>query len=161
MFRVAPDSRAWSTQYHPLSPRTDGRERQILSKPSGHSFCLRLNCDAAMVPRVARCLTTVAFACPRLGCLDAGPPRKGNPPVPNDAITRIEITGLRGFAHTGTLSLAVPDGRSGSGMTVITGANSAGKSVIIEALRAMQHAGQDRSFPERTRNSAAQSRVEI
>lgn len=81
--------------------------------------------------------------------------------MPYDPITKIEITGLRGFATTGTLTLAVPDGRPGSGMTLLTGANSAGKSVVVEALRAMQHAGQDRSFPERTRNSAAQSRVEI
>ena len=78
-----------------------------------------------------------------------------------DAIIRIDITGLRGFASTGSMSLAVPDGRPGSGLTVITGANSAGKSVVVEALRAMQHPGQDRSFPERTRNAAATSRVGI
>ncbi len=79
----------------------------------------------------------------------------------NDAITRIEIAGLRGFASTGSISLAVPDGRPGSGLTVVTGANSAGKSVVIEALRAMQHPGEDRSFPERTRNAGANSRVRI
>ncbi len=78
-----------------------------------------------------------------------------------DAINRIDITGLRGFASAGSMTLAVPDGRRASGLTVVTGANSAGKSVVIEAFRAMQSPGRDRSFPERTRNVAASSRVEI
>ena len=51
----------------------------------------------------------------------------------------IEILGLRGFAQTQTLNFAIPNGTHGSGLTILVGANNAGKSTAIEAIRAMSH----------------------
>ncbi len=59
------------------------------------------------------------------------------------------------------MMVAQPNGKLGSGLSIIAGPNNAGKSIIIEALRAMQAAGGDRSFPERSRNVAAGSRIDI
>lgn len=47
----------------------------------------------------------------------------------------IEIEGFRGFQTKRSVSFAVPNGQLGSGLTVITGPNNAGKSTIIEALK--------------------------
>lgn len=76
-------------------------------------------------------------------------------------IEKLEIVGLRGFAKSATLSFAVPSGRVASGLTLLVGPNSSGKSVVVEALRAMQHPGTSRSFPEKTRNAKAGNRVRI
>lgn len=71
------------------------------------------------------------------------------------ALTRIEILGYRGFKERGALDLAVPNGTMGSGLTVLTGPNNAGKSSIIECLRA--RAGhQSVSFSAGVRNSAVE-----
>jgi AAA15 family ATPase/GTPase len=51
----------------------------------------------------------------------------------------IEILGLRGFAQAQTLNFAIPNGTHGSGLTILVGANNAGKSTAIEAIRAMSH----------------------
>lgn len=52
------------------------------------------------------------------------------------AIKSISIYGYRGFKNRGIVSFAVPNGKEGSGLTIITGANNAGKSSILEGLRA-------------------------
>jgi predicted ATPase len=66
------------------------------------------------------------------------------------ALTRIEIHGYRGFRERGILDFAVPNGNAGSGLTVLTGPNNAGKSCILECLRA--RAGGEVSFTAGTRN---------
>jgi predicted ATPase len=75
-------------------------------------------------------------------------------------LTSLEITGLRGFASKQTLTFSLPNGTPGSGLTVIVGANNAGKSTAIEALRAVaQREGP--SFTQGRRNQAAGDHVII
>lgn len=75
------------------------------------------------------------------------------------ALTRIEILGYRGFRERGSLDFAVPNGEAGSGLTLLTGPNNAGKSCILECLRARQ-GNASVSFTAGTRNAAIES-VEI
>lgn len=51
------------------------------------------------------------------------------------SMTKIRIRGYRGFRASAELKLAVPNGQQGSGLTVVTGPNNAGKSCIVEAIR--------------------------
>ncbi|WP_373270132.1 AAA family ATPase [Hydrogenophaga sp. H7] len=44
----------------------------------------------------------------------------------------MEVLGFRGFKTLGTIGFSVPNGEIGSGLTVITGPNNAGKSSILE-----------------------------
>lgn len=44
--------------------------------------------------------------------------------------------GFRGFSSPRTIEFAIQNGKEGSGLTIITGANNSGKSTIIECLRA-------------------------
>jgi energy-coupling factor transporter ATP-binding protein EcfA2 len=74
----------------------------------------------------------------------------------------IDILGLRGFATNQRLELAIPNGRVGSGLTIVVGQNNAGKSTITEAFAAV--AGRPnivRHFSEGKRNKAAGDKVSI
>ncbi|WP_296621220.1 AAA family ATPase [Marivirga sp.] len=53
--------------------------------------------------------------------------------------SKIDIIGLRGFSDNQTLNFGQPNGREGSGLTVIVGPNNSGKSTIYEAFRAYYH----------------------
>src|SRR5438477_1537301 len=75
-------------------------------------------------------------------------------------LTTLEITGLRGFASKQTLAFAVPNAQPGSGLTVIVGANNAGKSTVIEALRAIAQP-EAPSFTQGRRNQNAGDQVII
>jgi predicted ATP-dependent endonuclease of OLD family len=73
------------------------------------------------------------------------------------ALTKLKVHGYRGFAREGVLTFATPNKKDdGSGLTVITGPNNAGKSSILEALRA-RAGNQSASFTQGTRNEAIQS----
>lgn len=72
----------------------------------------------------------------------------------------LKIHGLRGFAEQQELRFAVPTGEPGSGLTVLVGANNAGKSTAIEALRALAQR-QTPSFTQGRRNIAAGDTVSI
>lgn len=52
----------------------------------------------------------------------------------------LHVSGLRGFGREETLRLSIPDGKAGSGLTVVVGANNSGKSSIIEAFDAVYRA---------------------
>lgn len=67
-------------------------------------------------------------------------------------IKEIRISGFRGFSTSQTIPFAIPNAQKlGSGLTIITGANNAGKTTIIEAIRAFN--GSDSpSFSEGRRN---------
>jgi predicted ATPase len=76
--------------------------------------------------------------------------------------THIDILGLRGFATNQRLELAIPNGKAGSGLTIVVGQNNAGKSSIAEAFAAV--AGRPfiiRHFPEGKRNKAAGDKIFI
>jgi len=75
-------------------------------------------------------------------------------------IITLEIEGYRGFATRQSIQLAVPDGKEGSGLTVIVGPNNAGKSTIVEALR-MFGTNQAPSFMEGKRNKTSGDRVRL
>ena len=46
-------------------------------------------------------------------------------------IKEIRISGFRGFGSSQTIPFAIPDAqKSGSGLTIITGANNAGKTTV-------------------------------
>lgn len=66
-------------------------------------------------------------------------------------VKQITINGYRGFRKEDTVQLAIPDGAPGSGLTVLTGANNAGKSSVIELVRALASRTQP-EFVESQRN---------
>ncbi|MDN6865900.1 MULTISPECIES: ATP-dependent endonuclease [Pseudomonas] len=68
-------------------------------------------------------------------------------------LERVEIHGYRGFKHKAHLEFAVPNGKLGSGFTIITGPNNSGKSSILECLKA-RSGHESPSFTSGTRNSA-------
>ncbi len=75
------------------------------------------------------------------------------------SVNSLQITGLRGFAQTEQLELAVPNGKVGSGITALVGPNNSGKSTIIEAFAALTK--DSPTFPDIARNQHAQERVRI
>ena len=70
-------------------------------------------------------------------------------------ITSLMIHGFRGFGEEKTIQFALPNGSSGSGLTIFVGANNSGKTTILEALRSFNSSKDSPpSFSERKRNSA-------
>lgn len=51
-------------------------------------------------------------------------------------IKELEINGLRGYGTKQTIKFAIPNGKLGSGLTFILGANNSGKTTISESLKA-------------------------
>ncbi len=76
------------------------------------------------------------------------------------AYTQLKIHGFRGFSEEQTLNIAVPNGREGSGLTVIVGPNNSGKSTIFESLRAI-NLHDAPSITEGRRNKAAGDKIKI
>lgn len=68
--------------------------------------------------------------------------------------------GYRGFQTNQSLHLAKPNGKFGSGLTVLIGPNGGGKSTIIEIFRRLSNFN-NITFSEGKRNKAAGDRVEI
>lgn len=73
---------------------------------------------------------------------------------------KIEILGLRGFSEKQTLSFGLPNGKIGSGLTVIVGPNNSGKSTIYEAFRAIS-SNTPPGFSSGQRNIIAGSKIQI
>lgn len=73
-------------------------------------------------------------------------------------ISSFRIEGFRGFADPQTLRLAQPTGEPGSGITILVGPNSGGKSTLIEGLGVIA-ARTPQSFTEGRRNKEAGDRV--
>ncbi|MFD8098374.1 ATP-dependent endonuclease [Nocardia fluminea] len=74
--------------------------------------------------------------------------------------SHLEIHGLRGFATKQTLKFSSPSGQTGSGLTIIVGPNSNGKSTIVDSIR-MLLSRDIPSINESERNSRSADRVEI
>ena len=74
-------------------------------------------------------------------------------------IKELSISGFRGFGQAQTVKFAIPDEKhAGSGLTIITGANNAGKTTIIESIRAF--IGNDSpSFSEGRRNHMTDGKI--
>lgn len=49
-------------------------------------------------------------------------------------IEKISCHGYRGFAQKQSLKLAIPNGKRGSGLTVLIGPNGGGKSTLVECF---------------------------
>jgi predicted ATPase len=76
------------------------------------------------------------------------------------SIRSLEISGLRSFGTARKIDFALPNGKAGSGLTLLVGPNNGGKSTIVEALRAL--AGRKgQSFSIGKRNPDANDRVAI
>ena len=76
-------------------------------------------------------------------------------------IKELSIHGLRGFGKKQAIHFSIPDGEhEGSGLSFIVGANNAGKTTIIEAVRAFNtYAANTPTFSEGRRNTASGRRV--
>ena len=75
-------------------------------------------------------------------------------------IQSISCVGYRGFATKQTLNLAIPDGKPGSGLTVLVGPNGGGKSTLIECFNKIA-TKKKATFSKGKRNQIAGNRVEI
>lgn len=74
-------------------------------------------------------------------------------------IEEISCCGYRGFATKQRLKLAIPNGKRGSGLTVLIGPNGGGKSTLVECFSKI--ASTDVSFTEGKRNKLAEDKVSI
>lgn len=76
-------------------------------------------------------------------------------------IKELSISGFRGFGQAQTIKFSIPDKKHiGSGLTIITGANNAGKTTIIESIRAF--IGNDSpTFSEGKRNQMTGGKVAL
>lgn len=75
-------------------------------------------------------------------------------------IKKIDIEGLRGFGTTKSFDFSIPNGKKGSGITILVGANNGGKSTVIEALRALT-SNAHISFSEDKRNMLTDYKLKI
>jgi predicted ATP-dependent endonuclease of OLD family len=75
-------------------------------------------------------------------------------------LKNLQIHGYRGFGEPEKINFAIPTGERGSGITVIVGPNNAGKSTIIESLKAISRPpNKPPSFTEGKRNKQAGDKV--
>ncbi len=75
-------------------------------------------------------------------------------------LTELKIHGFRGYAIEQSIKFAAPNGKPGSGLTIVVGANNSGKSTIVESLTAVSQRGAP-SFSEMQRNRDADHLVKI
>ncbi len=76
-------------------------------------------------------------------------------------IQSISCKGYRGFATKQSLKLAMPNGKPGSGLTVLVGPNGGGKSTLVECFNKISLANRNASFSKGKRNLRAGDMVEI
>lgn len=74
-------------------------------------------------------------------------------------IDKLTCHGFRGFSIEQTLNLAIPNGRRGSGLTVLVGPNGGGKSTLVECFSKI--ATNNVSFTEGKRNKLAGDKIRI
>ena len=76
-------------------------------------------------------------------------------------INKISCLGFRGFAEKQSLELAVPNGKPGSGLTILVGPNGGGKSTLVECFHQLSLADRNVAFSVGKRNKHAGDIVEI
>ena len=74
-------------------------------------------------------------------------------------VRQLSIRGYRGFSKKQNLEFAQPTGQLGSGLTILVGPNSGGKSTVVESLNALSSTAP--TFSEGKRNRSAGNRVTI
>ena len=74
-------------------------------------------------------------------------------------VKHLSIRGYRGFSKTQKLYFSQPNGQLGSGLTILVGPNSGGKSTVVESLYALS--SRTATFSEGKRNKSAGNRVSI
>ena len=76
-------------------------------------------------------------------------------------IKELSISGFRGFGEAQTIKFSIPDGENaGTGLTIITGPNNAGKTTIVESIRAFV-GKESPSFSEGKRNQIAGGKINL
>jgi predicted ATPase len=73
----------------------------------------------------------------------------------------LKVLGYRGFASEQSLAFATPNGKRGSGLTVIVGPNNSGKSSLIEVISFLRAPGRAIEFTEGQKNAATNGQVRI
>jgi hypothetical protein len=63
-------------------------------------------------------------------------------------IKSIEIMGYRGLEELASIKFAIPNGRLGSGLTLLVGPNGSGKSSVIEAIRWCMQSVEPPGYPQ-------------
>jgi predicted ATPase len=76
-------------------------------------------------------------------------------------VRSLTVAGFRGLSTSQRLEFATPTGARGSGITVLVGTNNAGKSSVVEALRALASDRPTSSFSEGKRNKAFGDKVDF
>lgn len=76
-------------------------------------------------------------------------------------IKTLSCIGYRGFATEQKLNLAIPNGKPGSGLTVLVGPNGGGKSTLVECFNKISLANRNASFSTGKRNKKAGDHVAI
>ena len=76
-------------------------------------------------------------------------------------ITSISCKGFRSFQTKQTLDLAIPNGKRGSGLTVLIGPNGGGKSTLVECFQKISINNGNVSFTSGKRNKLAGDKVSI
>lgn len=76
-------------------------------------------------------------------------------------IYSISCKGFRSFQTKQTLDLAIPNGKRGSGLTVLIGPNGGGKSTLVECFQKISVRNGNVSFTSGKRNKLADDRVSI
>lgn len=76
-------------------------------------------------------------------------------------IKSISCIGFRGFSTKQTLDLALPNGKPGSGLTIVVGPNGGGKSTLVECFLKISQANKNASFSKGKRNIISGGNVEI
>lgn len=77
-------------------------------------------------------------------------------------IQKLSIEGFRGFGKKQTITFSIPDGETpGRGLNVLVGGNNAGKTTVIEAIRAFNARDKSPTFSEGRRNEATGKSVSL
>ena len=76
-------------------------------------------------------------------------------------INSISCKGFRSFQTKQTLDLAIPNGKRGSGLTVLIGPNGGGKSTLVECFQKISINNGNVSFTSGKRNKLAGDKVSI
>ena len=70
-------------------------------------------------------------------------------------IHKLSIEGFRGFGVKQTITCSLPDGETpGKGLNVLVGGNNAGKTTVIETIRAFNAQDKSPTFSAGRRNKA-------